>query len=153
MNARKGPGADTGNAGHFAKTPRPESATSLNDSSTIHRDRLAAAIENSLRDDLLIALDGVHPAEAWPLDSGDFNSANTVAVDEFTENLANTPDWATNLEAFTEALPTNLLICSRVESAWSYGTMGPDDFDPVAECPELVAEIQVDLAAAYNNLR
>jgi hypothetical protein len=31
--------------------------------------------------------------------------------------------------------------CTRVWTAWSYGTMGPDDFVPVAEDPDRVAEI------------
>lgn len=43
-------------------------------------------------------------------------------------------------EAVAEALG-DAYDCTRVWSAWSYGTMGPDDFAPVAEDDSRVAEI------------
>jgi hypothetical protein len=43
-------------------------------------------------------------------------------------------------DAVAEALG-DAYDCMRVWSAWSYGTMGQDDFWPVAESDERVAEI------------
>lgn len=43
-------------------------------------------------------------------------------------------------EAVAEALG-EAYDCDRVWSAWSYGTMSQDDFWPVAESDERVAEI------------
>lgn len=43
--------------------------------------------------------------------------------------------------------------CGRVWSAWSYGTMGPDDFSMIAEDGDRVAEIAraaIDAARASN---
>lgn len=149
MNARKGPGADTGNAGHFAKTTASESAISL-DTPSEQLDHLTATIENTLRYDLIIADGGGHPEERWPMDSGDFSPAGEVISSDFAEALLKNPGWETDLEAFTKAFPKDMLYCTRDESAWSYGTMGPDDFMYVSEDPELVAEIQADLAAALS---
>ncbi len=44
-------------------------------------------------------------------------------------------------QAVAEALGSGAYDCLRVWSAWSYGTMGPDDFAPVAEDSDRVAEI------------
>jgi hypothetical protein len=44
-------------------------------------------------------------------------------------------------QAIAEALGSGAYDCLRVWSAWSYGTMGPDDFVPVAENTDRVAEI------------
>lgn len=44
------------------------------------------------------------------------------------------------LDAVAEALG-DAYDCTRVWSAWSCGTMGPDDFEPVAEDGERVADI------------
>jgi hypothetical protein len=44
-------------------------------------------------------------------------------------------------QAVAEALGSGAYDCQRVWSAWSYGTMGPDDFVPVAEDSDRVAEI------------
>lgn len=44
-------------------------------------------------------------------------------------------------QAVAEALGSGAYDCTRVWSAWSYGTMGPDDFAPVAEDSDRVAEI------------
>ena len=43
-------------------------------------------------------------------------------------------------EAIAEALG-EAYDCNRVWSAWSYGTMGPDDFSLVAEDDSRLAEI------------
>jgi hypothetical protein len=44
-------------------------------------------------------------------------------------------------QAVVEALGSEAYDCTRVWEAWSYGTMGPDDFVPVAEDSDRVAEI------------
>ena len=40
-------------------------------------------------------------------------------------------------EAFAQNL-SDTYVCSRVWSAWSYGTMSEDDFSPASECDELL---------------
>ena len=40
--------------------------------------------------------------------------------------------------------------CLRVWNAWSYGTMGPDDFSQVAEDSDRVAEIRNAAAVALG---
>ena len=52
-------------------------------------------------------------------------------------------------EAIREALG-DAYDCMRVWNAWSYGTMGPDDFWPVAESDERVAEIRNAAATALG---
>ena len=44
-------------------------------------------------------------------------------------------------QAVAEALGSGAYDCTRVWEAWSYGTMGSDDFVPVAEDGDRVAEI------------
>jgi hypothetical protein len=44
-------------------------------------------------------------------------------------------------QAVAEALGSGAYDCTRVWSAWGYGTMGPDDFVPVAKDDDRVAEI------------
>jgi EAL domain-containing protein (putative c-di-GMP-specific phosphodiesterase class I) len=44
-------------------------------------------------------------------------------------------------QAVAEALGSGAYDCLRVWSAWGVGTMGPDDFVPVAEDSDRVAEI------------
>jgi predicted signal transduction protein with EAL and GGDEF domain len=44
-------------------------------------------------------------------------------------------------QAVAEALGTGAYDCHRVWEAWGVGTMGPDDFVPVAEDSDRVAEI------------
>ena len=44
-------------------------------------------------------------------------------------------------QAVAEALGSGAYDCTRVWSAWQVGTMGEDDFVPVAEDPDRVAEI------------
>lgn len=44
-------------------------------------------------------------------------------------------------QAVAEALGSGAYDCRRVWEAWGYGTMGPDDFVPVAENGDRVAEI------------
>jgi len=39
--------------------------------------------------------------------------------------------------------------CMRVWEAWSYGTMGPDDFWPVANSEDRVADITTAATAPY----
>ena len=45
------------------------------------------------------------------------------------------------LDAVAGALGSDAYDCTRVWSAWSYGTMGPDDFAPIADDSHRVAEI------------
>lgn len=52
-------------------------------------------------------------------------------------------------EAIREALG-DAYDCLRVWNAWSYGTMGPDDFSQVAEDPDRVAEIRNAAAVALG---
>ena len=52
-------------------------------------------------------------------------------------------------EAICEAL-RDAYDCGRVWFAWSYGTMGPEDFYKVSEDPERVAEIRNAAAAALG---
>ena len=52
-------------------------------------------------------------------------------------------------EAIREALGDDY-DCLRVWNAWSYGTMGPDDFSQVAEDPDRVAEIRNAAAVALG---
>jgi hypothetical protein len=59
----------------------------------------------------------------------------TVAKIEVTEELR----WAV-CEAVADALG-EAYDCTRVWSAWSYDTMGPDDFSLVAENDSRLAEI------------
>lgn len=40
-------------------------------------------------------------------------------------------------DAFAHAL-TDVYVCTRVWSAWSYGTMTEDDFSPASECDEVL---------------
>ena len=63
-----------------------------------------------------------------------YKSPDTLAV------LAAIKDCPT-LEAVAEALGTGAYDCHRVWEAWGVGTMGPDDFVPVAEDSDRVAEI------------
>jgi hypothetical protein len=41
-------------------------------------------------------------------------------------------------DAFSEALTDSAYVCTRVWSAWGYGTMSEDDFTPANECEELL---------------
>ena len=52
-------------------------------------------------------------------------------------------------EAIREALG-DAYDCLRVWNAWSYGTMGPDDFSQVAEDSDRVAEIRNAAAVALG---
>ena len=52
-------------------------------------------------------------------------------------------------EAIREALG-DAYDCIRVWNAWSYGTMGPDDFSQVAEDSDRVAEIRNAAAVALG---
>ncbi|OBU84423.1 hypothetical protein [Chromobacterium subtsugae] len=45
------------------------------------------------------------------------------------------------IEATAEAIGKDAYDCVRVWSAWGVGTMGPDDFVPIADDGDLVAEI------------
>ena len=61
-----------------------------------------------------------------------------------------TPEQAEKAdEAIREALGS-AYDCMRVWSAWGVGTMGPDDFWPVADSDERVAEIRNAAAAALG---
>jgi hypothetical protein len=44
-------------------------------------------------------------------------------------------------EAVANAIGDDAYDCTRVWSAWSYGTMGEDDFVPVAHQADRIAEI------------
>lgn len=45
------------------------------------------------------------------------------------------------VEALTEALGEDAHDCLRVWSAWSYGTMGPDDFSPIIHDSDRMEEL------------
>ena len=61
-----------------------------------------------------------------------------------------TPEQAEKAdEAIREALGS-AYDCMRVWSAWGVGTMRPDDFWPVADSDERVAEIRNAAAAALG---
>lgn len=45
------------------------------------------------------------------------------------------------LDAVAAAIGSGVYYCNRTWSAWSYGTMGPGDFHPVADDGDHVAEI------------
>lgn len=59
------------------------------------------------------------------------NCIDAVALEDITAKAS---------EAVAEALG-DAYDCTRVWSAWSYGTMGPDDFSPVADDLERTREI------------
>ena len=44
-------------------------------------------------------------------------------------------------QAITETAGDDLLSCTRVWEAWSYGTMGPDDFTSLGEDPDVLHDI------------
>ncbi len=57
-------------------------------------------------------------------------------------------------DAIAEAIGGDAYDCTRVWSAWSYGTMGEDDFIPVADQAERIAEIaDAAIAAMTSNLK
>lgn len=54
------------------------------------------------------------------------------------------------MDAAAEALG-DAYDCTRVWNAWSYGTMGPGDFSPVADDASRVAEIVDAVIAALTS--
>lgn len=44
-------------------------------------------------------------------------------------------------DAIAEAIGLDTYDCTRVWSAWGYGTMSPDDFVPIVQCEERLQEI------------
>lgn len=53
------------------------------------------------------------------------------------------------IDAVAEALGSGSYDCMRVWSAWGVGTMGPDDFAPIAEDGDRIAEIARAAIASY----
>lgn len=57
-------------------------------------------------------------------------------------------------DVIAAALDSDTTVCTRVWEAWSYGTMGPDDFTPLAEEPDSLRNIaDAVLAAGYRKPR
>ncbi|TDB26682.1 hypothetical protein ATCM_02880 [Stenotrophomonas sp. ATCM1_4] len=54
------------------------------------------------------------------------------------------------LDAVAAAIGSGVYYCNRTWSAWSYGTMGPGDFHPVADDGDHVAEIAQAAIAAMQ---
>lgn len=50
-------------------------------------------------------------------------------------------------DAIAATLHEDVLVCSRVWEAWSYGTMTADDFTPAAEDPDLLGDVADGLLA------
>lgn len=72
----------------------------------------------------------IYPPTHWmPLPDPPGNEANQQELPEAV------------VDAVAAALGNSAYDCTRVWSAWSYGTMGPDDFAPIAEDGDRVAEI------------
>lgn len=57
------------------------------------------------------------------------------------------------LDAVAEAIGSSAFDCNRVWSAWSYGTMGPNDFSCIAEDSDRVAEIARTVIAELQSIR
>ena len=69
-------------------------------------------------------------------------TAKVTGIDHANRTATITPEQAEKAdEAIREALG-DAYDCMRVWSAWSVGTMRPDDFWPVADSDERVAEIR-----------
>lgn len=56
------------------------------------------------------------------------------------------------IDAVADPIGSDSYDCTRVWGAWSYGTMGPDDFAPIAEDGDRVAEIARAAIAAQATL-
>lgn len=56
-------------------------------------------------------------------------------------------------EAITGTAGNDLLSCTRVWEAWSYGTMGPDDFTPLGEDPDVLHDIVQAVLAVLPGVR
>lgn len=78
-----------------------------------------------------------------------YGMGSHCVVDEPAKQLLTPEQIEKADEAIREALG-DASDCMRVWDAWSYGTMGPDDFWPVAESDERVAEIRNATAVALG---
>jgi hypothetical protein len=89
-----------------------------------------------------------------PADDGWMEDGDTCiplyAAPPITAQVRLTDEQAEKVdEAIREALG-DAYDCLRVWNAWSYGTMGPDDFSLVAEDSDRVAEIRNAAAVALG---
>ena len=56
------------------------------------------------------------------------------------------------LDALAAGVDSDTTVCTRVWEAWSYGTMGPDDFTPLAEDPDSLQNLADALVKAFPEL-
>ena len=54
------------------------------------------------------------------------------------------------MDAVASAVDSDVTVCTRVWEAWSYGTMGPDDFTPLAEEPDVLRDIANAVVASFE---
>ena len=125
------------------------------------REELQAALEHALRgveavahvfsDDLEKLESSECAVTAYSIEMGDPDRGETVPLYTKTPAPVVPEHQKERLrDAIAETLGDSAYDCTRVWSAWSVGTMGPDDFAPIVDDDERLSEIVCAALDALN---
>lgn len=139
-----------GNAGKFVTAQHEESPVTVGSPGPAVTERMIDAMAEVLDWDTNVS--DTSPAD-WNHTQDDFSPLyeDTALLTEISEAAARVIDDGHDLgeDELREKVMTaiagkcgdEVTVCTRVWEGWSYGTMGPDDFTPLAECDDVLADL------------
>lgn len=148
-----------GAAGKFTEATHPEDPGTTLDTSSAVADRMYEEISGALGWDVNVSDrstgDWDHTQEDFSPLSEDMELMASIgeaaaAAIQAGDGLGEKDLRNSVADAIAEQCGEEVTVCTRVWEAWSYGTMGPDDFQPLSEDDGLLADMATAAIKGYR---